>query len=135
MSENRTDDVAAITTVLEGVYQAWAAGDADAFVADYTEDATAVLPGSLRESRKEIRDSMAIAFAGPLKGTTTTNKLGDVRFLGRDAAIVLSESGILFPGESEVPADRIVNATWVLEQRGGRWLLAGYHSSQANTPS
>ena len=30
-------------------YQAWAAGDADGMVADYTADATAIMTGSLRD--------------------------------------------------------------------------------------
>ncbi|WP_392671446.1 SgcJ/EcaC family oxidoreductase [Streptomyces sp. LN785] len=129
MSDYRANDMAAITAVLEGVYKAWAAADADAFVADYTQEATAILPGSYRASREEIRQSMAAGFASYLKGTTTTDRQLGIRFLGRDGAIVVSETGILFPGESEVPADRIVYATWVLEKRDGAWLVAGYHNS------
>lgn len=135
MSENRAADAAAITAVLDDLYKAWAAGDADAFVADYTEDATAILPGSHRKSREEIRENMAISFAGPLKGTVTVDKQLSLRLIGEDAAIVVGESGVLFPGESEVPADRLVLATWTLEKRDGAWLLAAYHNCPANTPS
>ena len=46
---------------------------------------------------------MALAFEGPLKGSSTCNKQLGLRFVGRDAAIVVSESGILFAGETEVP--------------------------------
>jgi uncharacterized protein (TIGR02246 family) len=129
MSENRVNDRAAITAVLERLYQAWAAGDADAFVADYAQDATAIMPGSYRASREEVRQGMGAGFASFLKGTTTTDRQLGIRFLGRDGAIVVSEAGILFPGESEVPADRMVYATWVLEKRGDAWLVAGYHNS------
>jgi hypothetical protein len=59
MTETRPEDVAAIKGVLEGLYKAWDAGDADAFVADYTEDATAILPGSYRKSKEDIRQNMA----------------------------------------------------------------------------
>ena len=45
------------------------------------------------------------------------------------AAIVNSRSGILFPGETEVPAERMVYATWVMERRGGTWVAAAYHNS------
>ncbi|MEV8569081.1 SgcJ/EcaC family oxidoreductase [Streptomyces sp. NPDC051322] len=135
MSDNRAKDRSAITAVLQGVYQAWDAGDADAFVADYTQEATAILPGSLRASREEIRQSMAAGFASFLKGTTTTDRQLGIRFLGRDGAIVVSETGILFPGESEVPADRVTYATWVLEKTDGAWLVAGYHNSPAKPAS
>jgi uncharacterized protein (TIGR02246 family) len=72
---------------------------------------------------------MAAAFAGPLKDSSTINKQLGIRFLGPDAAIVVSESGILFAGETEVPEARKVNATWVFEKRDGRWLIAAYHNS------
>ncbi|MFI1702425.1 SgcJ/EcaC family oxidoreductase [Streptomyces bobili] len=135
MSDNRANDTAAIAAVLESLYKAWDAGDADAFVADYTQEATAIMPGSYRASREEVRQSMAAGFASFLKGTTTTNRQLGIRFLGRDGAIVVSESGILFPGESEVPADRIVYATWVLEQRDDAWLIAAYHNSPVKSAS
>lgn len=47
----------------------------------------------------------------------------------------MSETGVRFPGETEIPAERMVYATWVLEKRGGTWLLAAYHNSPAVLPS
>jgi uncharacterized protein (TIGR02246 family) len=103
MSDSRAEDEAAIQAVLVDSYNGWEAGDADAMVADYTADATAILPGSLRDSRDVIRQGMAMAFEGPLKGSSTINKQLSLRFVGRDAAIVVTESGILFAGQTEVP--------------------------------
>ena len=134
MSDNHADDQAAIAAVLVDTYKAWEAGDADGMVADYTADATAILPGSLRAGRDVIRESMALAFEGPLKGSSTYNKRLSLRFVGRDAAIVVSESGILFAGETEVPDPRKVNATWVFEKRDDRWLIAAYHNSPLLAP-
>jgi uncharacterized protein (TIGR02246 family) len=134
MSDSRAADEAAIQAVLADSYKAWEAGDADGMVANYTADATAIMTGSLRGSRDVIRDSMALAFAGPLKGTSTHNKQLSLRFIGRDAAIVVSESGILFGGETEVPDAAKVNATWVFEKRDGQWLIAAYHNSPAQAP-
>lgn len=129
MSDVRKEDEAAIRTVMEASYRAWAAGDADGMVAAYADDASAIMPGALRPSREVIRESMAAAFAGPLGGTSTYNRQLSVRFLGADVAIVLSESGILFPGQDEVPVEGRVNCTWVLEKQDGRWLIAAYHNS------
>ncbi|GAA1367917.1 SgcJ/EcaC family oxidoreductase [Streptomyces beijiangensis] len=135
MTVTRSHDEAAIKGVLGGVYQAWDAGDADAFVADYRDDATAILPGSYRRSKEDIRENMAAGFASILKGSTSIDKLDSIRFLGETAAVVVSETGIKFPGETEVPAERIVYATWVLEKRDGAWLLVAYHNSPAVVPS
>lgn len=134
MSDSRKDDEAAINAVLAEAYRAWEANDADAFVANYTEDATAILPGSLRDSREVIRQGMAKSFEGPLKGSSTYNKQLSVRFLGNDGAVVVSESGIILAGETEVPDARKINATWVLEKRDGKWHIAAYHNSPMLAP-
>jgi uncharacterized protein (TIGR02246 family) len=135
MSDSRAADQAAIQAVLVDSYKAWEAGDAAGMVASYTDDATAIMTGSLRDSRDVIRESMALAFAGPLKGSSTINKQLSIRFVGRDAAIVVSESGILFAGQDEVPDAGKVNATWVFEKRDGEWLIAAYHNSPVLAPA
>jgi uncharacterized protein (TIGR02246 family) len=129
MSDSRAADKAAIEAILADSYKAWEAGDAAGMVADYTADATAIMTGSLRDSREAVRENMALAFAGPLKGTSTWNKELSFRFVGRDAAIAVYESGILFGDQTEVPAAGKVNATWVFEKRAGQWLIAAYHNS------
>ena len=134
MSDNRAEDEAAIQAVLVESYKAWDAGDADGMVTNYTADATAIMTGSRRDSRDEVRENMALAFGGPLKGTSTYNKQLSLRFVGRDAAIVVSESGILFAGATEVPDAGKVNATWVFEKRDGQWLVAAYHNSPVLAP-
>ena len=134
MTDTRPDDVAAIKSVLDEQYKAWDAGDADAFVADYAEDATVVMPGIFKRSREEVRQSMAESFASFLKGSSAVDKMESIRFLGEDAAVAVSEAGIRFPGEAEVPADRKVYATWVFEKRDGNWLVAAYSNSPAVLP-
>ena len=134
MSDSRAEDQAAIQAVLVESYKAWEAGDAEGMVADYTADATAIMTGSLRDGREAVRENMALAFAGPLKGSSTRNKQLSLRFVGRDAAIVVSESGILFAGQTEVPDAGKVNATWVLEKQNGQWLIAAYHNSPVLAP-
>jgi uncharacterized protein (TIGR02246 family) len=77
---------------------------------------------------------MALAFQGPLKGSSTSNKQLSIRFVGRDGAIVISESAILFAGETEVPDTRKVNCTWVFEKQDGQWRVAAYHNSPVLAP-
>lgn len=52
-------DASAVSAVLDQVYAAWAAGGADAFVAPYAEQATAVLPGAYLRDRAAIRAAVA----------------------------------------------------------------------------
>lgn len=125
---------AAVLAVLKGVYDAWNKADPDAFVAEYFEDASAILPGSYLKSRQDIHDAMAYSFNGPLKGTRTSDKVLDIRFLNDDAAVVISETGILIPGESAAPPERTAYATWVLAKQDGNWLLAAYSNSPSVAP-
>ena len=81
--------------------------------------------------RNEIRDGMSASFASHLKGSSVTDEIQGIRFLGDDHAIAISKAGILFAGEDEVPAGRYVYATWVLRRQDGRWLVVAYHNSPA----
>jgi uncharacterized protein (TIGR02246 family) len=130
-TEAQKQEEAAVLAVIKGVNDAWDNADPDAFVAEYFENASAILPGSYLESREAIRGAMAYSFNGPLKGTRTSGKVLDIRFLNDDVAVVISETGILIPGESTAPPERTAYATWVLAKRDGEWLLAAY----SNTPS
>jgi uncharacterized protein (TIGR02246 family) len=133
VSTTVTDDERAVLDVIEATYAAWADNDADAFAALYREDATVVQPGGIyKKNKAEIRTSMALAFAGPLKGSTVTNESKSVRVVGEDAAIVISDAGILMPGETDVPAQRMVRATWVLTRQHGTWLIAAFHNCSLN---
>jgi uncharacterized protein (TIGR02246 family) len=125
-------DQQAVLDVLQGVYKAWEANDAEAFVADYLNDASVVQPGVYKKDRQQIQSSMAGAFAGPLKGSRVIDQPQDVRLLSKDTAIVISEGGIVFPGQNAVPSEAMVRATWVLAKRDGRWSIAAYHYSAAN---
>ena len=125
MSDN--DDIKA---VFEGVYQAWADGDADAFARLYTEDATVVMPGVFNQGRERIREHMATGFAGPLKGSRGVDEPRDIRVIDGHTAIVVSDAGVVPSGRDDVPEGRAVRATWVLSKHDGRWLVAAY----ANAP-
>jgi uncharacterized protein (TIGR02246 family) len=122
-------DRQAIRDVLARLYKAWEANDAEAFVADYTDDAIVIQPGVYKKDREEIRTTMAAGFAGPLSGSRATDQPVSVRFLNDDTALVVSEGGILFPGQDSVASERMVRASWVLVRRGGAWLITSYHNS------
>ena len=132
MNTTQSADSTAIKKVLADQYRAWAAGDAAAFVADYTEAATVIMPGSYRRNRDEIRQSMTESFATSLKGTNVTDEVQSIRFLDDDHAVVISKAGILFPGVTEVPENQAVYATWVFHRADGKWRVESYHNSPVN---
>ena len=125
-------DRKAVLEPLAALYRAWEANDAEAFVADYTDDASVIQPGVYKKDRDEIRTTMAAGFAGPLSGSRVAAHPVDVRFVTDDTAIVVSEDGIIFPGQDAVASERLVRATWVLVRRDGAWRIASYHNSPAS---
>jgi uncharacterized protein (TIGR02246 family) len=126
------EDRAAIAALPQRVVAAWAAHDADAFAEVFTPDGTMIIPGVFQKGREAIRAFLAQAFEGPFKGTRVTGTPVDLRFANAESGILITQGGILAPGESEPSTERAVNASWIVIKRDGRWLLASYQNSPRN---
>jgi len=122
-------DKAAVAAVPERIVAAWSNYDADAFAAVFTEDGTMILPGIYQKGRPGIRAFMVAAFAGPYQGTQVTGQPIDVRFLNSETGVVITQGGVLAPGQTEVPPDQAIHASWIVVKQDGTWLLAAYHNS------
>jgi uncharacterized protein (TIGR02246 family) len=125
-----TADITALAALPGRIVAAWADHDAAAFADVFLDDGSMVLPGTYKTGRNEIRSFMAQAFAAPYKGTRVTGQPVEVKVLGPDSALLITDSGVLAPGESEVAAERAIRAFWVAVKRDGSWSLAAYQ----NTP-
>jgi uncharacterized protein (TIGR02246 family) len=127
-------DKAAVATLTQRVIAAWAYQDADSFANVFTEDATMVLPAVYVKGREEIRLYMKDSFENKYKDTQVTGKPLDIRFLGSEVAILLSQGGVTAKGESAVSDDQSVRASWLCHKVDGKWWLAAYMNSPAKTP-
>jgi uncharacterized protein (TIGR02246 family) len=125
-------DKVAIASLTQRVIAAWAYHDAESFADVFTEDGTMVLEGVFQKGRAGIRDYMTAAFEGVYKGTQVTGKPLDMRPLGPDAAILLSQGGVLEADESEVSESGAVRAAWVVLRQDGEWRLAAYQNTPKN---
>jgi uncharacterized protein (TIGR02246 family) len=122
-------DKAAVAALTQRVIAAWAYHDADGFAEVFTEDATMVLPGLYFNGREEIRTYLKEAFADQYNGTQVTGKPLNLRFLGSEVAVLLTQGGVLGAGESEVADDQAVHACWTAVKKDGQWHLAAYMNS------
>ncbi|WP_433386162.1 SgcJ/EcaC family oxidoreductase [Micromonospora sp. KLBMP9576] len=122
-------DHAGVAALPNRIVAAWAEQDADAFGAVFVEDGTMILPGLFLKGRDNIVGFMREAFAGPYRGTRVTGQPIDVRILNSEVAVVLTDGGVLAPGETTVADERAVRASWLMVKRDGGWSLAAYQNS------
>src|ERR1700745_1274308 len=116
-----------LLAIFDAMSRAWDAGDATGFADFYTDDATVVGPGIYLRGRDHIRQSMAGAFGGPVKGHRRPAHAQSTRLLGADTAIVVTRSDTILPGEAQVPPEREHLVTWVLARQSGRWRVEANH--------
>jgi uncharacterized protein (TIGR02246 family) len=122
-------DPAGVAALPQQIVAAWAEHDAEAFANVFTADGTMILPGVYCRGHDQIRAFMTGAFAGPYKGTRVTGTPFDIRFLGPGVAVLLTQGGVLAPGETEVAEDRAVRASWLAVRGTDGWRLAAYQNS------
>jgi len=124
-------DQAAIAALTQKVIAAWAYHDADAFAGVFTEDGTMILPGVYKKGRDEIRAFLVESFAGNYKGTQVTGRPLEIRFFTPDSGVLITQGGVLGPGETEVADSQSIRASWTVVKRDGSWHLASYQNTPA----
>ncbi|MBS2537853.1 SgcJ/EcaC family oxidoreductase [Catenulispora sp. NF23] len=129
-------DTAAVHALVDQLEVAWSEHDAKKFADLFAPVGTVVLPGDiLLDGRAHIQGFMAQAYQGPYKGTKVTGRPLVTHFHTADTAIMVTEGGVLAPGETEVAPQRAIRATWVCVRLQGKWLLAAYQNSPLNVPA
>lgn len=123
------EDSAQVAALPGRIVSAWADHDAETFSQVFTEDGTMVLPGVMCRGSAEVRAFMADAFSKAFKGTRVTGTPVSARALGGDAAVLVTQGGVLAPGEDEVSDERAIRATWVAVRTEEGWRLAAYQNS------
>ncbi|MFD5224502.1 SgcJ/EcaC family oxidoreductase [Microbacterium sp. NPDC058342] len=119
-----------IDDVLGLMVAAWDAGDAKAYADLFTEDATYVtFIGTVSRGRAAIARDHEPVLTRFQKGSRMSVRVTDIRFIGTDLAIVVSEGGI--GKRDRIKLDKV--QTFVFK-RGvdGRWLCAAFQNSKKN---
>ncbi|MFI9457160.1 DUF4440 domain-containing protein [Amycolatopsis sp. WAC 01375] len=124
-------DQAAIAALTQKVIAAWAYHDADSFAGVFTEDGTMILPGVYKKGRDEIRSFLVESFEGNYKGTQVTGRPLEIRFFTPDSGVLITQGGVLGPGETEVADSQSIRASWTVVKRDGGWQLASYQNTPA----
>ena len=103
------------------------AADAEAFAAEFDEDATYVtFFGQAVLGRREIESFHRAAFTKFPPGARMLIKAISVRPLGEDSASVLTVGGI--GAGPDIPFDKF--QTFAMVRRDGRWACAAFHNTE-----
>lgn len=124
-------DQAAIAALTQKVIAAWAYGDAAAFAGVFVEDGTMILPGIYKKGRDQIHEFLVESFAGNYKNTQVTGRPLEIRFFTPDSGVLITQGGVLGPGETEVADEQSIRASWTVVKRDGQWHLASYQNTPA----
>jgi uncharacterized protein (TIGR02246 family) len=124
---NHRDDTA-VRAVLDQVYTAFAANDADAYVTAYADTVSAVMPGAYLPHREALHAAMRQLFAGPLAGARGTYDIQSIRYLGSEVAVVISRGVVLLANQTDPAEAQPWMDTWVLSRNGGTWQVASFHT-------
>jgi uncharacterized protein (TIGR02246 family) len=117
---------AAVEDFLDRFRTAWDAGDARAYAALFTEDATYVIfLGEAMVGRDEIERNHVDVFERWQKGAKMRVKAIGVKSLGADVCSVLTVGGI--GQEAPIAYDKI--QTFTLVRRADRWLCAAFQNT------
>jgi uncharacterized protein (TIGR02246 family) len=125
----------AALTVPQMIQAAWLANDAEAFAKVFVENGSLLMRDEQLTSRDQIFDHRSAGYRGGYKGARVTGWPLAVRFLSSDCAVVVTQGGIILPGETEIAPDRQIRATWVVVAEDGVWKLLSHHSSPIAGPA
>lgn len=106
--------------------KAWAAGDASAVTALYTDDVLVVNAEGVHQGRAALLKSMTTSFAGPWKGTQIVVHEGTTKAVGPDTALnegTYEITGVKGPDGKPVAIKGSYLNTVV--KKGGAWRIAG----------
>lgn len=122
-------DHRAVCATLGALVHAWDAGDAEAYGAAFTPDATYTSwVGTHYAGRDDIVASHRALFAGVLAGTRLIDSYLSVRFVHPDVAIVTTR-GDTYTGDRP-PAVPGKVQTYTLVRDGAGWSVAAFHNTQ-----
>jgi len=125
----RQQDDTEIRASLERMVAAWDAGDAAAFAAEFTSDATYVIyVGLVYQGRAAIESGHIPVFQKWQKGTRMSMLVRSVRTIGEGTAVVLTEGGI---GKRRITRVKVQTYTFVHEA-DGRWRCAAFQNTKKN---
>lgn len=124
-------DESAIRQRFQQLMAAWAAGDAEAYGALFTEEADYIaFDGVNSKGRAAIIASHKPLFERFLKGSALTGDLVSLRALAPNVVVAHAVGSIIDPGRSTPSPERLSSQTLVVVKEEGEWRFTAFHNTR-----
>jgi uncharacterized protein (TIGR02246 family) len=119
-----------LRNLLQQVLDAWERGDGRALAAAFVDDGDVIIfDGSHLHGGPQIAAVMQHLFDTALKGTRCLAQVKALRFVTPEVALMQTLGGVVFPGETVVPAERCSIQTFVVVRIPGTWRVASLQNT------
>jgi uncharacterized protein (TIGR02246 family) len=135
-SNAASNEEASVRAIPQHIAEGWNRGDGQAVAAVYADDGVLVAGhGVVKHGRGEIGAYHAEQFARRLRGTRLIVDVTDVRFLNTETAIIRTQGGILWPGETHLaPRNKGIQSFVVVKLDEG-WRVVLFQNTRVATQS
>ena len=124
-------DESTIREIPQKIAAAWNTGSGSRIAAVYADDGTLVAgDGKLTQGRSQIARYHDEQFAAFLKGTRLSVQVKSVRFLSPGVALMRTEGGILWPGQSELAPGNQGIQSFVVVKDNGVWRVTLFQNTR-----
>ena len=126
-----TTDEELVRDIPRQIVRGWSEGSGQAIAAVYADDGVLVAGHGV-----VVRGPMQIAsyhdeqFVADLKGSKLTVQIASVRFLTPDVALLQTEGGILWPGQTQLAAGNRGIQSFVVVKRDGKWRVKLFQNTR-----
>jgi uncharacterized protein (TIGR02246 family) len=132
MGESKSaSDEAAIRSIPQRISEGWNQGNGRKIGDVYAVDGTLVAgDGTVTQGSNQIGEYHDRLFADRLKGTRLLVEVRNVRFLGRDIALMQTAGGILWPGEQQLAPGNDGIQSFVTVKQDGVWRVLLFQNTR-----
>lgn len=125
--DGRQPETDTVEAFLGRIAAAWDAGDATAYAAEFTADATyVVFMGLVLRGRQAIEAEHVPVFTKWRRGSRMSIRMLDLRFPAPGVAVVVTTGGI--GTRRRIPEDKV--QTFILVRDGGAWRCAAFQNTK-----
>ena len=130
-ARSASSDEASVRDIPQQIAEGWSNGDGRKIAAVYADDGVLVAGhGVVLRGPADIASYHNRQLASELKGSRLTVEVTSVRFLKPDVAVMQTEGGILWPGQTQLAAGNRGIQSFVVAKEGGVWRVKLFQNTR-----